>query len=142
MGPPRLIDSVIKVLESQCSCPSTISQKAAEAALTGPQDCVERMETAYRMRRDQVVAQLQEAGLLTSVPRGAFYIMADVSPSGLSGRDFAFQLLRDWAVAVAPGDAFGDRASRAVRISLASSEEDLAEGVDRLCDLVGELAGG
>ena len=140
VGPPRLIDSVIKVLESQCSCPSTISQKAAEAALTGPQDCVERMETAYRMRRDQVVAQLQEAGLLTSVPRGAFYIMADVSPSGLSGRDFAFQLLRDWAVAVAPGDAFGDRASRAVRISLASSEEDLAEGVGRLCHLVSELA--
>jgi aspartate aminotransferase/aminotransferase len=98
------------------------------------------MCAAYRKRRDQVVELLGAAGLLTSVPRGAFYIVADVSPSGLSGREFAFRLLRDCGVAVAPGDAFGERSRRAVRISLASSEEDLAEGVGRLCHLVGELA--
>jgi aspartate/methionine/tyrosine aminotransferase len=66
--------------------------------------------------------------------------MADVSPSGLSSRDFAFRLLRDCSVSVAPGTAFGQVAARSVRISLASSEADLAEGVGRLCRLVGELA--
>ena len=141
-GSRRLVDSITKVLESQCSCPPSLSQKAAEAALTGPQECVDEMRTAYRRRRDQMVARLREAGLLTSVPRGAFYIVADVSPSRLSSRDFAFRLLRDRSVSVAPGGAFGEVANQAVRISLASSEEDLAEGVDRLCDLVGELAGG
>jgi aspartate/methionine/tyrosine aminotransferase len=141
-GAHRLVDSVTKVLESQCSCAPSVSQKAAEAALSGPQDCVEQMRAAYRRRRDQVVARLREARLLTSVPHGAFYIMADVSPSRLSGRDFAFRLLRDCSVSVAPGSAFGEVATRAVRISLASSEEDLAEGVDRLCHLVSELAHG
>ena len=141
-GAPRLVDSVIKVLESQSSCAPSISQKAAEAALAGPQDCVRSMRAAYRRRRDQVVAQLREAGLLVSVPRGAFYIMADVSPSRLSSRDFAFRLLRDCSVSVAPGTAFGQVAARSVRISLASSEADLAEGVGRLCRLVGELARG
>jgi aspartate/methionine/tyrosine aminotransferase len=141
-GAHRLVDSVTKVLESQCSCAPSVSQKAAEAALAGPQDCVEQMRAAYRRRRDQVVARLRDAGLLTSVPRGAFYIMADVSPSRLSGRDFAFRLLRDCSVSVAPGSAFGEVATGAVRISLASSEEDLAEGTGRLCHLVGELARG
>ena len=139
-GPSRLVDSVTKVLESQSSCAPSVSQKAAEAALAGPQDCVGEMRAAYRRRRDQVVDRLREAELLISVPRGAFYIMADVSPSGLSSRDFAFRLLRECSVSVAPGSAFGEVAARSVRISLASSEEDLAEGVGRLCHLVGELA--
>jgi aspartate aminotransferase/aminotransferase len=141
-GARRLVESVVKVLESQSSCAPSISQKAAEAALTGPQDCVRTMRAAYLRRRDRVVARLSEARLLISVPRGAFYIMADVSPSRLSSRDFAFRLLRECAVSVAPGSAFGQVAARSVRISLASSEEDLAEGVDRLCRLVSELAHG
>jgi aspartate aminotransferase len=141
-GPHRLIDSVTKVLESQCSCAPSISQKAAEAALAGPQDCVDQMRAAYRRRRDQVAGQLREARLLISVPRGAFYIMADVSPSRLSSRDFAFRLLRECSVSVAPGGAFGGVTSRAVRISLASSEGALAEGVGRLCHLVSQLARG
>jgi aspartate/methionine/tyrosine aminotransferase len=141
-GARRLVESVVKVLESQSSCAPSISQKAAEAALTGPQDCVRTMRAAYRRRRDRVVARLSEARLLISVPRGAFYIMADISPSRLSSRDFAFRLLRECAVSVAPGGAFGQVAARSVRISLASSEEDLAEGVDRLCRLVSELAYG
>jgi aspartate aminotransferase len=138
-GPHRLVDSVIKVLESQSSCAPSISQKAAEVALRGPQDCVQDMREAYRRRRDRAVASLRDARLLTSVPQGAFYIMADVSPSQLSGRDFAFRLLRECSVSVAPGSAFGEVAGQAVRISLASSDEDLAEGVDRLCQLVREL---
>ncbi len=141
VGQPEVIESVTKVLESNSSCVSTISQKAAEAALDGPQDCVGEMVAAYRRRRDLVVDLLREAGLLIAVPEGAFYIMADVSPSGLDSREFAFRLLRERHVGVAPGTAFGTLAPGAARISLASSDRDLREGVGRLSELVQELKG-
>jgi aspartate aminotransferase len=136
---PRLVDTMVKVLESNTSCPSTISQKAAEAALDGPQDTVGEMVAAYRRRSELVVELLTEAGLLLAVPKGAFYVLADVSPAGLDSRPFAIRLLEERAVGVAPGSTFGEVASGAVRISLASSDEDLREGVGRLCEFVSKL---
>ncbi|SRR6266540_4733186 len=139
-GSDQLIDTVTKVLESNSSCVSTISQVAAEAALDGPQDCVPEMNTAYRRRRDLVVDILREAEMLISEPAGAFYIMADVSRSRMGSRDFALRLLRERGVAVAPGSAFGQLGKNAVRISLASSDQDLREGVGRLAEFVNQLA--
>src|ERR1700692_4590111 len=135
-GSAELIDTATKVLESNSSCVSTISQVAAEAALDGPQDCVTDMVTAYRRRRDLVCDLFCEAGLFIAEPAGAFYIMADVSPSGLDSRSFAFELLRKKGVSVAPGSAFGEVGKNAVRISLASSDQDLREGVSRLAEFV------
>jgi len=135
-GSAELIDTVTKVLESNSSCVSTITQVAGEAALEGPQDCVAEMNAAYRRRRDMVVSILREAELFITEPRGAFYCMADVSPTGLPSREFAFKLLRERGVAVAPGTAFGEVARDAVRISLASSDADLKEGVGRLAEFV------
>ena len=139
-GNAELIDTVTKVLESNSSCVSTISQVAAEAALDGPQDCVGEMVGAYRRRRDLVVDILREADMLTGVPMGAFYCIADVSRAQLPARDFAFKLLREKGVSVAPGTAFGEVARGGVRISLASSDQDLREGVSRLADFVRELS--
>ena len=135
-GSAELMDSVTKVLESNSSCVSTITQVAGEAALEGPQDCIEEMNLAYRRRRDLVVDILRDAELFITEPRGAFYCMADVVPSGLGSRDFAFKLLRERGVSVAPGSAFGEVAKDAVRISLASSDDDLREGVTRLAEFV------
>ena len=135
-GSADLIDTATKVLESNSSCVSTISQVAAEAALDGPQDCVGEMVGAYRRRRDLVAGILQDAELLIARPTGAFYIMADVSPAGLPARELAFRLLRERGVSVAPGTAFGQVAGQAVRISLASSDSDLEEGVRRLGEFV------
>lgn len=137
---PQVIDSMIKVVEGSTSGTTAVTQKAAEAALDGPQECVAEMVAAYRRRRDLVVELLREAGLLLSVPGGAFYILADVAPSGLDSRAFAGRLLAERGVAVAPGTAFGEVAGGAVRISLASSDQDLREGVGRLCELVAALA--
>ena len=136
VGSAELVDTATKVLESNSSCVSTISQLAAEAALTGPQDCVAEMVRAYRRRRDLVVDILRDAELLIAEPTGAFYIMADVSPRGMPSRDLAFALLRERGVSVAPGTAFGQVARDAVRISLASSDSDLHEGVGRLAQFV------
>jgi len=139
-GSAELIDTATKVLESNSSCVSTISQVAAEAALDGPQDCVIEMVTAYRHRRNVVVDILREADLLLNEPTGAFYCMADVSRARLHSRDFVFRLLREKGVSVAPGSAFGEVAEHAVRISLASSDSDLREGVGRLAEFVQEIS--
>jgi aspartate/methionine/tyrosine aminotransferase len=138
-GSAKLIDTATKVLESNSSCVSTITQVAAEAALDGPQDCVGEMVTAYRHRRNVVLDILREAEMLVSEPTGAFYCMADVSRSHLHAREFAFRLLRERGVSVAPGSAFGEVAGDAVRISLASSDTDLREGVGRLAEFVHQL---
>ncbi len=139
---PEVIDSITKFLESTSSCVSAISQRAGIAALTGPQHCVAEMVGAYRRRRDLAADILREAGLLITEPQGAFYVMADISPSRLDAREFAFRLLRERQVAVAPGTTFGSTVPHSVRISLASADSDLREGLGRLCEFVRELSFG
>ncbi|HEV2030449.1 MAG TPA: aminotransferase class I/II-fold pyridoxal phosphate-dependent enzyme [Candidatus Dormibacteraeota bacterium] len=136
----KISDSITKVLESNSSCLPTVCQKAAEAALDGPREPLNDMVKAYRERRDLCVGLLEEAGMLISRPQGAFYIMADVSRSGMDSRAFAFDLVSSKQVAVAPGTAFGESASQAVRISLASSPEDLSVGIGRMIERIEELS--
>ncbi len=136
----KISDSITKILESNSSCIPTVCQKAAEAALDGPREPIQEMVSAYRERRDLCVGLLEEAEMLISRPQGAFYIMADIGRSNLDARDFAFDLVRSKRVAVAPGTAFGDSAREAVRISLASSPEDLSVGIGRMIERIEELA--
>ncbi len=136
----EISDSITKILESNSSCLPTISQKAAEAALDGPREPLIEMVDAYRQRRDLCVGLLEEAGMLISRPQGAFYIMADVSGSGMDSREFAFDLVKSKQVAVAPGTAFGTSARGAARISLASSPEDLSTGIARMIERIEELS--
>jgi aspartate aminotransferase len=137
----ELSDTITKILESNSSCLPTICQKAAEAALDGPREPLGEMVKAYRERRDLCVGLLEEAGMLISRPQGAFYIMADIGRSGMNARDFAFDLVKSKKVAVAPGTAFGESAKHAVRISLASSPEDLSMGIARMIERIEELSG-
>jgi aspartate aminotransferase len=134
-GPQEVVTAMTKVLEATSSCVSTIGQKAAEAALDGPQDCVAEMTSTYRRRRELAADILQEAGLFTALPHGAFYIMADISASGLDSAAFANSLLTKRQVSVAPGIAFGSQGEGAVRISLASSNQALRAGLSRMCEL-------
>lgn len=129
---PRLIDVITKVLEANISCAAMPSQVAAEAALRGPQGCVDEMVAAYDARRRRVCAFLSGRGLLDYSPRGAFYVMVNIARTRMDGRAFAFGLLREHGVAVAPGTAFGTAAAHYVRVSLASSTDDLDEGLARL----------
>jgi aspartate aminotransferase len=136
----KISDSITKILESNSSCIPTVCQKAAEAALDGPREPILEMVDAYRKRRDLCVGLLEEAEMLISRPQGAFYIMADIGRSGLDSREFAFDLVRSKQVAVAPGMAFGSSARGAVRISLASSPEDLSVGIGRMIERIEELS--
>src|SRR5207302_11414411 len=96
-------------------------QRAAAAALTGPQTCVIEMRQVYQHRRDLAVSLLKDLGRYVYTPHGAFYLLIDVtSPDGTGrrGRQFALDLLRERNVAVAPGSTFGSVAEHYVRISL------------------------
>ena len=138
---PAIARVVAKIQEPMISCVSGVVQKAAEVALTGPQDCVREMRESYRERRDAVVAVLKAHGHHLYTPHGAFYIMVDVGASGIGSREFALLLLREQGVAVAPGTAFGEAGSRFVRISLATEKAQLIEGVERLCRFVQTVPG-
>lgn len=115
---------------------SSISQHAALAALTGPQECVTEMLVEYQRRRDQVIQWLaEEPRIRCAVPQGAFYVFPDVgdflSPSGLrTSADFSDALLAEEHVVTTPGEAFD--APGFLRLSYATSLERLREGVTRL----------
>lgn len=131
-GPQEVVDVVGKVVESSVSCAAAVSQKAAEAALTGDQGWVADMVDAYRSRRDLAVELLEEAGLGPSRPHGAFYVMAEVPAQDTL--DFAKRLVEEAGVAVAPGETFGESGRGMVRLSLAASRETISEGIRLLSE--------
>lgn len=133
VAPPPVAALIAKLQEPLTSCVNAVAQKAAEAALRGPQDCVETMRRAYQARRDMAVAILRQHGLYRYRPSGAFYLMVDVAAAGTDTYAVARALLREEQVAVAPGEAFGAGGKGFVRVSLASSDEAVGEGLTRIC---------
>ncbi|MDR3562267.1 MAG: pyridoxal phosphate-dependent aminotransferase [Negativicutes bacterium] len=134
---PAEISAVIsKLQELLVSCASSISQKAAVAALKGPYDPVVKMRDAYQLRRDIALDILRRYGLYEYTPDGAFYLMVNVSRLGSNSGEIAKQLLRETKVATAPGTAFGKSMLQHVRVSLAASEEDIRTGMERLCQAI------
>lgn len=130
---PPIVDLVGRLQEPVTSCAVGVAQMAAVAALEGPQDVVEEMRRSYMRRRDLAVDALKAHGLFRYAPRGAFYVMVDVRGTGMTSERFARELLRAEKVAVAPGSAFGPSGEGFVRVSLASEESLLIEGLRRLC---------
>jgi aspartate aminotransferase len=143
LGPAAIIDACNALQSHSTSNVSSITQKAAVAAVTGPQTCVADMLNEYRRRRDQLSAWLAEEPRLRLVrPAGAFYLFPDVSdflsPDGArSSADLAQKLLDDVRVAITPGEAFD--APGFIRISYAASMEDLQRGAERIIQYVRSL---
>jgi aspartate aminotransferase/aminotransferase len=136
VAPKHIATLISKLQEPMNACCNSISQKAAEAAINGPQQVVFDMMNTYRKRRNAVFQILEFNGVKAFNPKGAFYVMIDISNSRMSGKEFALKLLEEKKVAVAPGSAFGTNADKMVRISLATSEDQLLEGVRRICHLI------
>lgn len=106
-------------------------QWAAVAALTGPQDHVERMRSVYRARRDAVVSALQDVGIAIKPPLGSIYVWVPV-PEGQTSEGFAAELLDAAAVVVAPGTGYGRGGEGYVRISLTVADDRLEEAMARI----------
>lgn len=140
-GPETLIKAMAKLQSQSTSNPCSISQYAAEAALTGPQDYISESRAVFQRRRNLVVAGLNECpGIECPMPQGAFYVYPSIR--GLIGKtskggthigsdeDFANALLEETGVAVVFGAAFG--LSPHFRISYATSDDALTEAVARI----------
>lgn len=132
VAPDAVSEQIQKLQEPFVSCAPSISQKAAEAALCGPQDCVQEMVQVYQRRRDLVIDLLTDYEMYEYTPQGAFYILVDISEAGMDSRSFALRLLQEKQVAVAPGNAFGDVARDYVRICFAAPDAWLIEGLERM----------
>lgn len=145
---PLWIAKACNKLQSQyTSGPCSIAQKAATAAFSGDQSCVEEMRKAFERRRNLVVELTKEIpGFKVNNPQGAFYLFPEVSYYfGKSGGihviktsdDLAMYLLEDAHVATVGGDAFG--APDCLRFSYATSDENLKEALRRIKDSVAKL---
>lgn len=140
-GPEAISSAVSKIQSQETSAPSSISQKAGQAAYEGSLDAVLEMRKAFRKRRDYIVSALLEIpGLQCFLPDGAFYVFPDCSaylgkkaPDGSvleTSTDLCIYMLESHGVAVVPGDAFGEPGG--FRISYAVAMEELEEAIKRL----------
>ena len=130
-------EEIIKRFEllmvNSVSCTCSFTQMGALEALTGSQDSVDRMREEFRKRRDWLVEALNNIdGIKCRLPRGAFYAFPDISSFGLTSKEFADRLLNEEGVALAWGTSFGEYGEGHIRISYATSLENLKEAVKRI----------
>jgi len=136
LAPAPLIAAMQKLQSQSTSNPTSIVQKAAVAALNGPQDCVAEMRKEYIQLRDHVLAGLSAIkGMKCARPEGAFYVYPNISTflgrTGMnSPAEFSRKLLHEAHVASVPGEGFGT--NEHIRLSYATSQKELDRGLERL----------
>ena len=139
-APEEMTATMTKLLENVLSSVNEGVQWGGVAALTGSQDYVEEMKRQYRRRREIIVNGLNAIDKLSCMePKGAFYAFANISRTGLKSRDFAIRLLQEKHVVVVPGTGFGEGGEGFVRLSYATSEETIREGLKRINEFVESL---
>lgn len=146
-APEWVVKGCNKLQGQYTSGPCSVSQKAAEAAYTGSQECVETMRLAFERRRDLIVRLAKEIpGLEVNNPQGAFYLFPKCSSffgkhDGdrviNSSTDLAMYLLEVGHVATVGGDAFGS--PECFRMSYATSEANITEAMRRIADTLARL---
>lgn len=137
-GASEIVSHVLRAQEPTTSCVNSPAQRGAVAALLGDQQCVAEMRSAYASRAKLVTKILDDHGVPYARPTGAFYTMVDISGSRMSDIDFVSRMITERRVAVVPGSAFGPASGNVVRVSLASSESDLQNGVERLASAISD----
>jgi aspartate aminotransferase len=132
-APEAVVRAVDSIQSHTTSNPSSFSQHGALAALKGDQQPLADMREEFDMRRNYMFDRISKIPNITGVkPQGAFYVLVNISQLGLTSQNFADRLLSKANVAVVPVDAFGD--DRTVRISYATSIDDIKNGLDRFQD--------
>lgn len=132
-GPKELVKEIVKVHQYLVTAASTISQKAAYAALTTSMNAGAEMKKEYQVRRDFVFKEMTSLGFEVAKPKGAFYLFAKI-PTGFiqDSMVFCVDLAEKAQLAVIPGVAFGQAGEGYIRISYAASLETLEEAMRRL----------
>ena len=124
---PDIIEEMLKIHQYNAACASSLSQIAAQEALTGSQDSVDEMLSEFRRRRDLVVNRLNEMGIEIKAPGGAFYVFPEVHDSV----EFVNEAIKK-GVIIVNGSGFGKCGEGHFRISYAASYEKLVEAMNRL----------
>jgi len=143
LGNRELLQNMLKLQSHSTSNPTSFAQKAGVEALRGPQDSVQRMLAEYQHRRNRIVAGLRAIpGIQCTMPEGAFYVYPNVSAylkkDGITDSSVLVEkLLAEAHVALVPGPAFGTEDH--VRISYATSEGQINEGLRRMKEFFGKL---
>ncbi len=147
-GPAEIVKAMTNIQSQSTSNPTSITQKAAIEALRGPQDFVAAMRTEFDKRRRYLIEELNRIdGMSCLMPEGAFYAFPNTGKlygkkAGerqiASSADLALYLLEEARVALVHGSAFG--ADNYIRLSYATSFEDIRRGVERIREAVGRLA--
>jgi len=130
-GPKDIVEAVSKLQDHSTSNPASISQKAAQAALSMPADFSRQMCSEFLKRRDYIIKRLGAMKKISyCAPKGAFYIFCDISKTKMDSMTFAQRALDELLLAVIPGKAFGD--DDHIRISFATGMQQIEKGMDRL----------
>lgn len=143
LGSPELLGNMLKLQSHSTSNPTSFAQKAAVKAVCGPQDSVREMRDEYHRRRDRIVPGLRAIpGIRCTMPQGAFYVYPNVAAylknGGLADTTaLAERMLEEAHVALVPGAAFGT--NEHVRISYATSMEQIEEGIRRMAEFFARL---
>jgi len=131
--PEWLVEGVNKLMVNSNSCAASFTQRAALAAITGPQTAVDNMVAQFRQRRDVFCQALNTIpGFRCAPPGGAFYAFANVEQTGMPSKDLADFLLERAGVACLNGGSFGEHGEGYIRFSFANSLENLQEAVERI----------
>ena len=130
-APAPILQGMLKIQQHSVSNATSFAQRAGVEALRGDQGAVRAMVAEFRKRRDLMIDGLRKMEIECALPRGAFYAFAKVSQFGNSV-EVTEKLLRDALVAVTPGSAFGPNGEGYVRLSYATSRQNIEDGIDRI----------
>jgi aminotransferase len=132
-GCREILQNMIKLHENVVSCINTSSQYGAIEALEGSQDYLKHMLDKYAVRRKLIVEGINSVEKLSCItPKGAFYAFPNITGTGMTSEEFAVELLKNTGVVVVPGSGFGEAGEGFIRISYATSEENIKEGLKRI----------
>jgi len=132
-GPTTLIRQMTKLQEHYVSCVNAVAQKAAVAALRGPQDSVTDMLAEYTRRRDLLIDGLNETRVISCrKPAATFYAFPNITKTGYDSRTIAQKLLTEAKVVTVPGNAFGKNGEGYIRFSFATKIDNIKKAIERI----------
>ena len=138
-GPAEILKQMLKIHQYGIMSAPTMSQYAAIEALKEGDGDIERMREAYDHRRRLLLKGLRDMGLECFEPKGAFYMFPSIKSTGLTSDEFCTRFLQEEKVAVIPGSAFGENGEGYVRISYASSVENIETALERMKNFISRL---
>jgi len=140
--PPQLVDPVVRMITNSVSCTAPFIQYAGIEAITGPQDSVHRMVEEFKKRRDLIVEGLNKIkGVSCRLPKGAFYVFPNVKEVGMECKELANYLLSEAGVATLAGTDFGEYGEGYLRLSYATSQDNIKKALERINTALSKVLG-